>query len=273
MNYIGSDKHKENAKNALLKGRKKIHELKEDRIVKYNLNPKLCEYCNEPINYDKRNNKFCSSSCAASHNNKNRIVTDLHKLKTSLSLKGVEKGGNKKLKEYKRVCLNCNEEFIVSRRKNGSLSRQKYCCEKCSNEGMRLNLSIIQKEKVKNGTHKGWQFRKILSYPEKFFIKVLKNNNIKYQHNLPINKRNLGLNDSSNYFLDFYFEDKKIDLEIDGKQHTYEERKDSDETRDKNLNKNGIKVYRIKWKEISSKQGKEYIKSEIDKFITFYKNA
>ena len=33
-------------------------------------------------------------------------------------------------------------------------------------------------EKVKNGTHKGWQSRNITSYPEKFFISVLKNNNL-----------------------------------------------------------------------------------------------
>lgn len=33
----------------------------------------------------------------------------------------------------------------------------------------------------------------------------------------------------------------------------------------------GIKVYRIQWKNINSKEGKNYINEEIDKFLTFYK--
>lgn len=62
----------------------------------------------------------------------------------------------------------------------------------------------------------------------------------------------------------------KIDLEIDGKQHEYEERKTSDIKRDKLLINYGIKVYRIKWKSINSEKGKNYIKEEINKFLEFY---
>lgn len=36
---------------------------------KYELNPKRCKYCNEVIPYEKRQNDFCSHSCAASYNN------------------------------------------------------------------------------------------------------------------------------------------------------------------------------------------------------------
>lgn len=269
MNYIGSDGHKKNIKIASILGGKKLQTLKEQRIKKYDSNPNYCINCNQPIQYKKKNNKFCSSSCAAIHNNKNRIVTKEQKIKTSKSLKGISRD-KKPLKEFKRVCKCCNIEYIVKRRKDDTLSRNLYCSFECSNKMMKINVGLAQKELVKNGLHKGWKSRKILSYPEKFFIKVLKHHNMKYKHNLPINKRDLGLEDSSNYFLDFYFKDKKIDLEIDGKQHTYEERKDSDETRDENLIKYGIIVYRIKWREINSKQGKEYIKNEIDKFLKFY---
>ena len=80
-------------------------------------------------------------------------------------------------------------------------------------------------------------------------------------------------NDDSNYFLDFYLKDKNIDLEIDGKQHNYEDRIENDELRDFTLIKNGFIVYRIKWKEIQTNDGKNYIKNEIDKFLEFYNNA
>ena len=93
---------------------------------------------------------------------------------------------------------------------------------------------------------------------------------MKCKTNFPISKKTLGLDEIANYFLDFYFEDKQIDLEIDGKQHEYEDRKTSDIQRDKLLINFGIKVYRIKWKNINNEKGKNYIKEEINKFLEFY---
>jgi very-short-patch-repair endonuclease len=127
------------------------------------------------------------------------------------------------------------------------------------------------KERIDNGTHKGWLSRNIESYPEKFFKGVLKNNNLdnKYIFNHPINKRNdLNVDEPYNYFLDFYFIDKKIVLEIDGSQHKY--RKEHDNLRDERLLNVGIKTYRIKWKSITSEKGKEYIKKEIEMFLEYY---
>ncbi len=39
------------------------------RIEDYNKNPKRCEHCSEPILYERRRNKFCDHSCAASYCN------------------------------------------------------------------------------------------------------------------------------------------------------------------------------------------------------------
>lgn len=280
--YFKSNRHIENAKNASILGNIKLQELKNERIDEYNLNPKKCLNCNNPIPYDKKNeNKFCNKSCSAIFNNKFKDkVVDNTKLKISKSLiLYFEKNPNKvrrkinlsvnEIGDITRYCELCGKNFEVKRLKNGRLSAQKYCSEECSKIGMKLNVSKSQKERVKNGIHMGWQSRKILSYPEKFFIKVLDNNNLDYKHNFIINKRDLGLNDVSNYFLDFYFENKKIDLEIDGKQHNYEERKESDEYRDSILTNFGIQVYRIKWKNIQTNEGNEYIKNEIDKFLSF----
>ena len=234
---------------------------------------KVCKNCKKQI---PNSNTFCSKSCSASFNNKKRIITDEHKKKTSESVKEwFKKNGNNNSINFigKKInCLRCDKEFEVERLDSRRLSRKKYCSEECAYLSMKENVSKKQKEKVKNGTHKGWQSRNILSYPEKFFIKVLKRNKIFNfcEPNYTIKKRDLGLDNDSNYFLDFYFKDKKIDLEIDGKQHEYDDRIESDKIRDEILIKNGILVFRIKWKDIKNKEGKNYIKNEINKFLKFY---
>lgn len=276
-NYYKSKEHLENLKNAGIKGRIKIQELKEKKIKEYYNDPITCKNCGNPISYDKKSwSVFCNHSCAAKYNNKERPpMSEEQKLKISLTILNgrIKKEKFKKekivLNDVIRICLNCGKDFIVKRIKR-KLSSQKYCCKECANIGMKINVSKTQKERVKNGTHRGWTSRNIQSYPEKFFTKVLNDNNIKYEPNFTINKRDLGLNDISNYFLDFYIKDKKLDLEIDGKQHTYKDRKEKDEIRDELLEKNGIKVYRIKWKNPINDINKKYIKKEIEKFIKYY---
>lgn len=238
--------------------------------VKYNDNPKICKLCLTKISFDKRFNDFCSSKCSVTYNNKLRKpYSDELKEKISLSLKCVEKGGTKILEQHTRFCSYCNKEFVVSRKNNYSLSKRKTCSDECHSLLRSKNSKESVERQIKNGTHKGWQSRNIISYPEKFFITVLNNNNLKYEHNKTIKKIDLGvIKDDSNYFLDFYFEDKKIDLEIDGRQH--DDRIEHDNTRDELLIKNGFKVYRIKWKSINSEKGKEYMKKEINDFLSFY---
>ena len=115
------------------------------------------------------------------------------------------------------------------------------------------NARISQEKLIKEGRHKGWTSRNIESYPEKFFKEVLDNNGISYTRELPLKKE-----DGSNYFLDFVINknDKIIDLEIDGKQHTYEDRAESDRIRDEFIKNKGFLVYRIPWNTINSEEGK-----------------
>ena len=71
---------------------------------------------------------------------------------------------------------------------------------------------------------------------------MLDNNNIQYVLNKPIKRL-----DGHCYFLDFYIEvnDYMLDLEIDGKQHTYDDRVESDKRRDEYLTSVGYVVYRV----------------------------
>lgn len=69
------------------------------------------------------------------------------------------------------------------------------------------------------------------------------------------------------YFLDFVI--GFIDLEIDGKQHEYDDRKKSDKERDAYLTSIGYSVYRIKWNEVNTDEGKAEMKKKIDAFLSY----
>ena len=82
-----------------------ISHLKEQMTKdKYLKNIKYCKYCGKELPYEKRENKFCNSSCAASYN-------------------------NKQLSEQKDLnhsyCLNCNKEITKGTR---------FCNTTCSSE-------------------------------------------------------------------------------------------------------------------------------------------
>jgi len=219
---------------------------------------KKCENCEEEHSGEYGSGRFCSNKCARGFSTKaNRsLINEKVKLKlTKYIIKNT-------------TCINVVNTF------NTKKHNQKYCSVVCKcadiQDDTRLKISNKAKERVANGTHVGWQSRKVRSYAELFFEKVLINNNIKFDIEYKINKRDLGLTESSNYFLDFYLTDYNIDLEIDGKQHEYEERKKSDKIRDEALTKYGILVYRIKWK--NPYKNKEYIKNEINKFLLYLNN-
>ncbi len=209
-----------------------------------------CEKCNREIS----KSNFERHNCIDTEDN----------IKFKSWNKGLTKETDIRVKKYSKT--------IKKKYENGEII-PKYKNKNMSNES-RKKMSDSALNRVKNGTHKGWQSRNIRSYPEKFFDEVLKNNNLldKCKIEYPICKEKLGIKSKANYFLDFYFEDKKLDLEIDGSQHNYTDRKEHDKTRDIYLNKIGIIVYRIKWKSINNEEGKQYIKDEIEKFLIYYNN-
>jgi len=230
---------------------------------KYCLVTKNCPVCDSIFETNENDKKTtCSISCSniyfrgkKSEEIRNKISDSLKKYNTS----------NPNKKVINRICVICGYEYERKRLKSGKLSNSKTCGDNCSNK--LISKSI--KKRVDNGSHNGWQSRNIISYPEQFFIKVLDNNNIEFKFNYPINKRkDLYIDEPYNYFLDFYFPEKKIALEIDGNQHKY--RTEHDRLRDERLQNVGIKIFRIKWKSINNDKGKEYIKDEIEKFLNFY---
>ena len=77
----------------------------EERLRLWNINPKLCAFCNNPISYDKKRNNYCSRSCAAKFNNI---------------------GVNRHRESEPRYCYNCNDKI--------SIKNMKYCSSHCQFE-------------------------------------------------------------------------------------------------------------------------------------------
>src|ERR1035437_2357086 len=87
-----------------------IKRLAEEFRIKYYENPKLCEGCLTIIPFDKRKNRYCSRSCAASHNQETKKPSKIRKDKVD------------------HFCLNCNK--ITKNRK--------YCSFTCMQEYKRM---------------------------------------------------------------------------------------------------------------------------------------
>jgi very-short-patch-repair endonuclease len=232
----------------------------KNKRIKYERIKKECPVCKKEFETKKGHSKetfTCSVSCSNSLNPKR--IKNPNPVKKKRIYIPVSNPKSSKPKSEKE-CAICNSNFFGTK-------KARTCSKECSNQLQRN----IMNEKVLNGEHKGWATRNISSYPEEFFKVVLNNLNLPYEFNFPVSKPSLGVKSSSSYFLDFYIqiEQRKIDLEIDGKQHEYTDRKESDQERDSLLIQNGYEVYRIKWKNPVTEENKKYIESEIEKMKTF----
>lgn len=233
---------------------------------------KTCESCLVEIDGSYGSGRFCGPKCARgfSTRDKRKEINE----KVSKVLNGKIKVNGKLLPKHEEATIICEycRKFVV---KPYSRRDSKCCSLSCarklawSQKDYRENIIDKVKERVSSGNHIGWTSRNVLSYPEQFFKKVLDENGYegRYRINFPVKKSSLGLDCSTNYFLDFYFEDLRLDLEIDGKQHKYPERVKSDHIRDIVLKENGYKVHRIEWRSINKPEGQEYIKEKIQELL------
>lgn len=115
---------------------------------KYLLNPTKCLCCGKEFSFEKRNNKFCNSSCAAKYNNYKRgALSSETKSKISKSLKKEEYSNeviNEIKKNFEKICLMC-----------GSPSGKKdFCSLQCRNAYVR-NLKIKEWIEGKSNPQRG----------------------------------------------------------------------------------------------------------------------
>ena len=245
----------------------------------YILNPKNNRYTKKAIINDAselgkvivHKNKANKSFTYVYDLNKYSSIFDLIKEGKILNIDNYDvKPAFVKLSSLKiRVCKACGKEYYGRIASNGKISDGKTCCEKCHHDLFSNIAKEIRAKEIAAGTFKGWMSRNVISYAEKFWIKVLDNNNISYVREYKLSNPN----SSQYYFLDFYIEigDRKIDLEIDGKQHLLPERIEHDRIRDEYVKSVGIEVYRIPWNKMISEKGCQLMKEKIDKFLEYIK--
>ena len=100
---------------------------------KYDKNPKICPVCGNKIDFDHRENTYCSSSCAAKVNNvlyPKRKKTKTKKLNSEPD-KRTKKVNNKKRNYPKNRQYDENELYCVNCGKKLSGNQKKFCSEKC----------------------------------------------------------------------------------------------------------------------------------------------
>ena len=209
--------------------------------------------------------KYCSRSCANGHPH-----TEKWKENISNGLKGKTSWYIDGRMAARKKCLVCGKEIRI--RNMGYCSVCRHTLPVSSET--KIKMSNAQFRLVKEGRHHGWSARNVESYPEKVFKYIFRERGLlegrDYIFNFPVNQKELGLNSMHNYFLDFYFPNGNVDLEIDGNQHfTSEEAILHDVKRNLHLSQNGYNVYRIKWKDIRKESGKAYIRAEADKFFDY----
>lgn len=216
---------------------------------KYQTILKKCPYCSkefETFDGGQLAKQFCSRSCAM----KSRKLSEENKKQISNSVTKWFQENNSnpdyisKHHMETRNCLQCGKSFLVY---NKIL---KFCSKACSSKHRRhyrhssetlKKMSASAIIRVEQGIHNGWRPRKEPSFPETVISSMLDQLGIEYISEHPI-KRCL---------IDFADLERKIALEIDGKQHDLPKRKESDIKKDQYLIDNGWSVFRIRWQKLT----------------------
>lgn len=195
----------------------------------------ICSFCNkeyDSIYAQRTHQRFCKL-------NPNHVVSPLIKHNN-------ERGGvwNKGLTKDTDERLKQKGEKLSQRYKNGELKAPQ--AGKSVSEETKKKISESMKKAQKEGRaynigQSRWNNEH--SIPEKWLIKVLKNDfnqieNIDYKTEMSFYR----------YALDFAWPEKKLCIEIDGKQHLYDEKQIArDKEKDRLLKEDGWKELRLKW--------------------------
>lgn len=249
--YYRSGRHRENYLNASKKGTLVASERAAAKRLalqeEYALVPSKCTNCQCPLDFSKRTNKFCGKSCAAKYNMLRRDKSVRQEQAKTLKQTLLQQSP-----KYTKIflCEFCNRYYEGEGR---SVCFSEICLFQS-----RSRASKKARETAKNrGTFTGWQKRtKEPSYAEKYFISLFEKENITgYVREYCVDK----------WFIDFAFVERKIAIEIDGKQHEYKERKESDEIKDNYLSENQWTIFRIKWVNPINDKNKKILYPQIEK--------
>ena len=205
----------------------------------YLKNPKLCKTCQKQIPYEKRSNTFCNSSCAAFNSNKKRgLKSKETREKLSLASKLFYLP---KTKIQFCQCEYCGINFVWNDITKGTL---RFCSKNCSKQF----ISNLASERLKNTPVREKYERGRKSYMEQSFEDWLNEYSISFQ----MEKHYYNFELKKNYYVDFYFPQFNLVIELDGTQHRNNLEKDK--IRDEFLSRiHKLNVVRISHKEFVKK--------------------
>lgn len=208
-----------------------------------------CENCNEEHDGTYGSGRFCSVKCSRGFSTKAKRA----EINEAVRMKLI------KNHTITKKCISCKKDFTVgwSRRNHDCCSISCASTLKGANPEIKRKISNAQRTLIENGTFVGWKSRKdkAPSYPEQYFIELFKNENISgWNRDYKVGR----------WFIDFAFLEKKLALEIDGKQHL--ERKAQDKVKDDFLIQNGWKVLRIAWYNPVNEKNKKLLYDQIKIF-------
>lgn len=172
---------------------------------------KTCKYCGSKIFVNGK--QFCSKSCAAKYNNKNKNYS-------------LFKPGPKPLEKLDDITYNRTREqhiyipvsLCLICKKYYPSKKRAYNSKTCSNECKSVLLSNIAKQRIQNGFNPNVnRGRKKRSYLEQSFENWITTNypTLSFITEYPFKRHDM----LKTYFVDFYFPDLYLGIELDGSQH------------------------------------------------------
>ena len=216
--------------------KEKVNKIKLDYLD----NPVKCQHCKKSLSYKQRHNKFCSTSCSASFYNADKIGTALDpEIKQKISI-GVKKANSlipsRKI-QYSKISFCCVCNTVIQNKV------VKTCSPEC--KSTLLSKNII--ERIKQNKRSNYR-RDKRSYLEESFESWLLDNNISLKYETEYTIKNHIT--QKWYFVDFYFPEINLIVELDGKQHEKPKHKEADKIRDEYITTYlNINVFRISYEE------------------------
>jgi hypothetical protein len=143
---------------------------KSGKIIEYDKSPKHCRECSNPIEYDKRCNIFCNSSCAAKHTNKKRTEegwrpSTEQKRKTSESLTG-----RTYVESITRYCEECNSEFKCTWERK----KVRFCTRSCASKNRNAAARASRAPLLNYRADCAFKFN-LKDYPDEFDFALIEN--------------------------------------------------------------------------------------------------
>jgi hypothetical protein len=229
----------------------------------YFKNVKKCLFCGEDLSYEKRNNKFCNSSCSASYNNEkiknNDNYDEIRKIKNLKIKKSLYGRGHD---DVELICKFCGHSFTVKYSKR----KQKFCSKSCSSKyrmSKKENIDFMRWVGRKSAKTQSENRR---SKNEIYFAKLCKKH-----------FKNVRTNESifNGWDADIIIDDIKVAILWNGKwhyekiteKHSVKQVQNRDRIKVNEIKKYGYTPYIIK---DMGKENKEFVEEQFNLFLNKY---